>query len=192
MMKNLVYLTGFMGAGKSTVGPILANVLGWDYFDLDKIIEEHTGKKISEIFAESGDQYFRKIESEKLKEISTGNNIIISLGGGTIAAGDNLDFIKKNGRIIYLKTSIESVYKRLIYKNDRPLLKINELNAPREEILKKIDSVYKAREPFYLQADFVIETENIPIGKTVDQLAKIINNNFKGRKIEEDNSRSSR
>lgn len=177
-----------MGAGKSTIGPILANVLGWDYYDLDKIIEEHTQKKISEIFAESGDQYFRKIESEKLKEISTGNNIIISLGGGTIASGDNLDFIKKNGRIVYLKTSVESVYKRLIYKNDRPLLKINEINASREEILKKINSVFKAREPFYLQADFIIETENVPVGRTVDQLARIINNNLKGRKIEEDNS----
>jgi shikimate kinase len=187
MKKNIIYLTGFMGAGKSTIGSILANTLGWEYYDLDKIIEEHTRKKIREIFEKHGDAYFREIEREQLKRISTGDNLIISLGGGTISSGNNLELLKKNGQIIYLKTSVESVYNRLLYKNDRPLLKINELDLPKEEILEKINAIFRKRQPFYEQADFIIETENVSVGKTVDLLAKIINNHLKGRQIEENN-----
>ncbi len=188
MKKNLVYLTGFMGAGKSTIGPILANTLGWEYCDLDALIEEQTGMKISKIFEEKGDKFFRAIETEQLRKISSGDKRIISLGGGTIASGNNLEFLKKNGQIIYLKTSVESVYKRLIFKNDRPLMKINESDASKEEILQKIKDLFTTRMPFYEQADFTVETENVPIGRTVDYLAKLINTHFRERKIEESNS----
>lgn len=179
MNRKLVYLTGFMGAGKSTIGPILANTLGWEFCDLDRIIEQHTGKKINRIFEEHGDQYFREIESEQLRKVSEGDERIISLGGGTVTWGSNLDFIKKNGQIIYLKISVESVYNRLIYKNDRPLMKINEAIGSKEEILNKINEMFRERKPYYEQADFIIETENVPVGKTVDLLAKIINTHHK-------------
>jgi shikimate kinase len=176
MKKNIIYLTGFMGAGKSTVGPILANTLGWDFLDLDRVIEQHAGKKIREIFEESGEQHFRELETRLLKDISDGDNLIISLGGGTIASGDNLSILKKNGEVIYLKTSLEAVYKRLMYKQDRPIFRLNELQeTPKEEILNKIKSIYDAREPFYEKADFIVDTENVSIGRTVDFIASLVN-----------------
>lgn len=172
-----------MGAGKSTMGPILANTLGWDYYDLDREVELKTGTTIPQIFEEKGESYFRKLESETLKEISKGDNLIISLGGGTIASGDNLQVLKKVGYIIYLKTSIGSVYKRLIYKNDRPVLKVDEnSDNPEEDVLKKINSIFTDRKPFYEQADFTVDTENITIGKTVDYLAHLIISQIKGQK----------
>ncbi|MFZ0454631.1 MAG: shikimate kinase, partial [Ignavibacteriaceae bacterium] len=70
MNNKIVYLAGFMGAGKSTVGPILANTLGWNYYDLDKVIEERLGKKIKTIFEENGEPFFRQVESEVLKDLS--------------------------------------------------------------------------------------------------------------------------
>jgi shikimate kinase len=177
MKKNIFYLAGFMGAGKSTIGPILANTMGWDFFDLDKMIEQQTGKKITEIFAESGESYFRKLETETLIYASAGDNLVISVGGGTISSGDNLGIMKRNGTIFYLKTSVEAVYKRLIYKNDRPMLKVDELTRlPDEEIIKKLNTIFEARKPYYEKADYIIETENVSVGKTVDRLAKIINN----------------
>jgi shikimate kinase len=176
MKKNIIYLTGFMGAGKSTVGPILANTLGWNYYDLDKVIELKTGKKIRDIFEQSDEKHFRDLESLYLIEISSGDNLVISLGGGTIASGNNLSVLRENGQVIYLKTSIESVYKRLKYKQDRPVFKVNELtDAPKEDSMKKIKAIFEARRPFYEKADFTIETENVPIGRTVDFIANIIN-----------------
>src|SRR3970282_713969 len=102
-MKQIIYLTGFMGSGKSTIGPILANTLGWDFYDLDRVIEKKTGKKIRQIFEQDGENFFRKIETETLKELSVNNKVIISLGGGTIVSDENIGILKNSGKLIYLK-----------------------------------------------------------------------------------------
>jgi shikimate kinase len=123
-----------------------------------------------------------------LKKISSGDNLIISLGGGTICSGSNIAFLKNNGQIIYLKTSVESVYKRVLHKNDRPVLNTDELSGvPKEEVLLKLNAIFDVRKPYYEQADFTIETENIPIGRTIDNLARYINNHIKGQRFEKDN-----
>lgn len=120
-MKNkLVYLTGFMASGKSTIGPILANTLGWNFFDLDRLIEQSSGKSIRSIFEENGEDYFRTLETEILVKVSTLEFYIISLGGGTIASDKNLNIIKSTGLLIYLESSPEETYKRLRFKRDRP------------------------------------------------------------------------
>ena len=167
-----------MGAGKSTVGPILANTLGWNYFDLDKVIEEKLGKKIKTVFEENGEPFFRQVESEVLKELSNSNNVIISLGGGTIVNPNNLNIIKSTGKIIYLKASIDSIYKRVAFKRDRPNLIIDGEEFSKERLIQKINNLYNAREKYYNQADITINTDNISIGVTVDKLAKIINDEF--------------
>ena len=112
MKKRIYYLTGFMAAGKSTIGPILANTLGWNFYDLDKEIEKQVGMKVVEIFREKGEEYFRNAETEILKKLSTEDEAIISLGGGAIASNDNFKIIKSTGKIIYLKFSPEMAYKR--------------------------------------------------------------------------------
>jgi shikimate kinase len=174
-MTNKIYLTGFMGSGKSTIGPILANTLGWDFFDLDIIIEQKEGKKISRIFEENGEEYFRNLETEILKDLAARENVIVALGGGTITNQDNIDFLKKIGMIIYIKISAESAYKRLRFKRDRPILSRNgTVNLSKTEFIGKIAQLLSARNRYYEQADIIIETDNLPIGVTIDKIAKAI------------------
>ena len=178
MKGNVIYLAGFMGAGKSTIGPILANTLGWNFYDLDKVIEEQEGKKVKEIFEKKGESYFRKAERELLEKISAKDNVIVSLGGGTMAGEENLNFLKRTGRIFYLKASREAIYKRLKYKRDRPALHINgDFPDTKEQLMELIDKLLNEREKFYLLSDHIILTDNIPVGKTVDKIARIISSN---------------
>ncbi len=174
-MKNTIYLTGFMGSGKSTIGPILANTLGWDFFDLDRLIEDKTEKKIRDIFEKEGESYFRKLETDTLKGISESQNVIISLGGGTVANEENLEILKKTGKIIYLKVSLDTVYQRLKYKKDRPALtKSNSESLSREEMTDRIKKLMDTRLKYYEQADYTVDTDNNSVGKTIDKIVKII------------------
>jgi shikimate kinase len=177
MDKKVVYLTGFMGSGKSTIGPILANTLGWEFFDLDKVIENKTGMVIKEIFDVNGEDYFRTLERKTLLEISDNNKIVVSLGGGTITNYKNLETLKKTGIIFYLKLSPQSAYKRLKFKRDRPVL-LSDIGEDftKEDLLTRINKLYEKRKIFYEQSDFIIETDNMPVGKTVDRIVKIIQN----------------
>jgi shikimate kinase len=175
MKNNIIYLAGFMGAGKSTIGPILANTLGWNFVDLDKFIELNYQKSITAIFQEDGEPYFREIETAALHKVSSNNNLIISLGGGTIAFNDNLIYMKNNGKIVYLKSSLESVYKRLKNKRDRPILLNDDGTAiPENEFLDKINALYQKRKIFYDQSDIIIDTDANNVGKTVDLLSRLI------------------
>ncbi|MCX7798155.1 MAG: shikimate kinase [Melioribacter sp.] len=170
-----IYLTGFMASGKSTIGPILSNVLGLEFYDLDQEIEEHEKSSIVEIFEKKGEPYFRNVESEILKKIAQKDNIIVSLGGGTITIPQNLELMKNTGKIIYLKVSPEDIYKRLKSKTDRPLFRDLVLKeASKEDFIKRINELLEKREPFYNKADLIIDTDQTPIGITVDTIAKKI------------------
>lgn len=179
MPNNVFYLTGFMGVGKSTIGPILANTLGLNFIDLDEYIEKSEGKKIKDIFTEKGEEYFRKVEAELLRDASKQSNIIIALGGGAAVQKENIDFIKNNGKMIYLKASESSLLKRLFYKRNRPLLnKQLENNPSKEEVKEMLVKLISEREPFYKKADLVVDTEKTPVGKTVDFIARMIEKKF--------------
>lgn len=176
MKKKLVYLTGFMGCGKSTIGPILANTLGWGFFDLDRVIENRQNKKITEIFESEGEAFFRKLETEILTELSLKDKCILSLGGGTIASDVNIEIIKKTGKIVYLYTSPESIYDRLKHKRDRPIFKKeNSGEVTRDEFLQKIRLLMQQRAVYYEQADITFSTDEKSVGITVDEIAKFIN-----------------
>jgi len=180
MKRKIFFLTGFMASGKSTIGPILANTLGWNFYDLDRVIENKTGMKITQVFAKHGEKYFREIEKATLQEISTEDNMIISLGGGTIADQLNVNFMKAKGEIIYLQASPEAYLRRLRFKKDRPaLLGENQESLSAEELEKKIKMLLNERKKYYGQADYTINTDGISIGKTVDKIAKIILNDLK-------------
>lgn len=176
MKKKIYYLTGFMAAGKSTIGPILANTLGWSFFDLDKEIEKHEGMKIIELFERKGEDYFRKIETTILKNLSENDESIISLGGGAIASDVNFSIIKSTGKIIYLKSSPEMAYKRLRFKKDRPAFVFDGVEVPtREQFLERINQLLDSRKQYYEQCDFIVDTDNQTVGKTVDIIANYIN-----------------
>jgi shikimate kinase len=164
-----------MGSGKSTIGPILANTLGWDFYDLDRVIEKKTGKKIREIFEQDGDDFFRMIEHETLKELSRNNDkAVISLGGGTIASEQNLKILKDSGKLFYLKMSIEAAYGRLKFKRDRPSLKNTYEDFSKEKLMSTINDLMNERSSYYEQADFTIDTDKTSVGKTVDKIVQII------------------
>lgn len=175
MNKTIVFLTGFMGSGKSTIGPILANTLGWSFHDLDKEIESTAGVKVRELFEKHGEEYFRKLEYETLQRIIMGNKKIIALGGGTVTFEDTLTFIKSTGILIYLKVSPEEALKRLRYKRDRPvLLQGLKENFSDEDLLNKISTLFEKRKTYYEKADLIFDTDEMPIGKTVDIISKEI------------------
>ena len=175
--KNIFYLAGFMASGKSTIGPIVANILGWNFFDLDKEIEKRENRKITKIFGEEGEDYFRRKETEILKEICEGENLIISLGGGTLITRENREFIKKCGNLIFLSSSPEVAYRRLKHKKDRPiLLADNNEEAAENVAMERIELLMQERMKYYKKADYCIDTDKESIGTTADKISRIIFN----------------
>jgi shikimate kinase len=175
MRKDIVYLTGFMGSGKSTIGPILANTIGYEFLDIDKRIERAANKTINEIFANNGEGYFRELERKIVQEISNTHGCVVSLGGGTVTKSDNLSAIKMSGVLIYLKASPHEIFQRLRYKADRPLLKSSDsVHLEDGDLLRRITSLMEEREAFYMQADVVVNTAGKKIGQTVDEIVRKI------------------
>ncbi len=161
-MKNIV-LTGFMGTGKTEVGRELSRLLGLKIIDIDNEIEKAEGISINDIFERYGESKFREIETEMIKKISAEKNLIISTGGGVVLKEENIKMLKKNGIIVCLFATPETIFERTKYNSDRPLLKVNDP-------LKKIKELLEYRLPFYKKADIVIDTE----GKTPSQVAEEI------------------
>lgn len=174
---KIIYLTGFMTSGKSTIGPILANVLGWEFNDLDQVIEETENKSVVQIFETDGEEYFRKLEHDILLKFSKRNKLVLSLGGGTMAFDRNLSILKNSGIIVYLKSSPYMIYQRIKNKIDRPIFRdlVLSENPQPHEFIERIEKYLAKREPYYLQANIHIDTDQSNIGITVDKLAKIIN-----------------
>jgi len=171
--KSLVYLTGFMGSGKSTIGPILANVLGYDFIDLDEHIEEREHRTVSDIFAENGEGYFRELEKAVIEELKQKSSTVISLGGGTITKVENLETIKSTGVLVYLKSSPQQIFRRMRNRLDRPLLRHPDGRPLSDrELMSRIQSTLALREVFYKQADVVVSTDGKKVGITVDEIAR--------------------
>ncbi|SHG39771.1 shikimate kinase [Winogradskyella jejuensis] len=156
----IIVLMGYMGSGKSTVGKKLAYILEYNFIDLDDLITEKESKSIADIFKTKGEIYFRKKETEYLKEvISSDSNTVLSLGGGTPCYGINLNIIKdsKNTKSFYLKTSLQELKKRLLPEMEkRPL--ISHLQGE-DEIIEFLGKHLFERAPFYSQSDFSITTD---------------------------------
>jgi shikimate kinase len=168
-----IYLTGFMGSGKSTIGPILANTIGYQFVDIDRAIEKSAGKSVNEIFLERGEDHFRLLERELLAGLNAVRHHVISLGGGTFADPENCNTISTSGIVVYLKTTPEHIFKRLLHKNDRPVLK-NEAGERLNDgqLHARIAELYRQREPFYAKADIVILTGDKKVGITVDEIVR--------------------
>lgn len=163
--KNIV-LIGMMGAGKSTIGHLLDEKLkDFQYLDIDKEIEKLAQKHISEIFAQDGESHFRKLEHELIAKYSNYHNQVISTGGGIVENIENVNLLKKNGVIFYLKASVDELFERVRKTSHRPLLK----NAnPKQRLKELIDK----REPFYKLADFEIDTEKKELMEIVEEILK--------------------
>lgn len=153
-----IFLIGFMGAGKSTVGRLLAAKLNYKFVDLDFLIEEFLKKKIPEIFEEDGESFFREQEKQMLMKVIANNKQVIATGGGTPCFFDNLAKMNESGVTIYLKFSSDILTQRLVSdtQNQRPLLK----NKSEKELFDFISKKIEEREFFYGQSKFII-SQNI-------------------------------
>jgi shikimate kinase len=154
-----IFLTGFMGSGKSTAGSKLASYLKFKFIDLDAYIEKKENKSIPEIFEEKGEKGFRDVETECLNEVVKFKGpCVISLGGGTICFGNNLETVKNNGTLIYIELQPVTLAQRIRgAKNQRPLLK----NLSDEDLLKNIEEILGERKKFYHQAHITVNGLNL-------------------------------
>ena len=158
-MKDNIILTGYMGAGKTSTGVLLAHKTDQVFIDTDKRIETDTGRKISEIFESDGEEAFRAMETELLKKLlDEGFSGVISCGGGMPVREENRKLLKELGTVFYLKVRPETVAIRLSGDSSRPLL----AGETEEGRLNKIRSMLDIRDPFYMSgADAVIPADDI-------------------------------
>ena len=168
---SIVFLTGFMGSGKSTLAPLLAGRLGYNLVDIDTEIERAAGRSITEIFRGKGEMYFREVETAMLRSVVAVPGRVVSLGGGTLTAPENLELVKRTGLLVYLKTSPEEIFKRMRAKTDRPLLDSEDGKRLDDNELKvRISALLKAREPMYEQAHLTIVTDDARVDFAVDEI----------------------
>jgi len=165
-MKN-IYLVGFMGTGKTTVGKILAKKLNKKFLETDNLIEKKEKKKIVDIFKEYGEPYFRKLEKELIKKISKKKDLVVSCGGGLICNKENSKILKESGIVFNLLASVNTIYNRTKNSPFRPLLNV-------ENPIERIRSLLKKRMPFYKQAHFSIKTDKLSIEEVANKIIEIL------------------
>ena len=171
--KERIFLTGFMGSGKSTVGPVLARTLGYDFVDTDLAVERSTGKSINDIFLDEGEQEFRRKERRLVADLCSRKNIVIACGGGTIADPVGYDLIQTAGITVYLKLTPDQLFARLRTKENRPLLappgggRLND-----ESLHSRVWNLFLLREPYYNRADITVMAGEMEVGPIVDQVVR--------------------
>ena len=176
-MMNPVFLIGYMGCGKTTLGEVLARQMDCRFIDLDEFIEQRQGMTVLQIFDEMGEQHFRNLETEALQEVALMTDVIVGCGGGTPCHGDNMSLMNQAGITVWLTTSPERITARLLLpeqKSKRP--KINTL--PTHEVLPLVKKELQSRSPYYAQAQLQFDSTDIETGpatvRTARRLAKLL------------------
>lgn len=164
---HIIYIIGFMGSGKTTIGSKLALQLNWSFVDLDKKIEENAGKTIAEIFAQNGEEYFREIETKVLENLRSVRNTIISTGGGTPCHDENMEFMLGNGLTVYLKLTPGELETRLSEsRGGRPLI----MDLDKENLKVFIEKKLADREKWYDRSEIIIGG----INPDIDQIVNLV------------------
>ncbi len=162
-----IFLIGYMGSGKTTLGRKLASRLNYDFIDLDHALEEQAGMTIAEYFSSFGETAFRVAESEILKLTAYPENVIISTGGGAPCFFDNMDWMNTNGTTLYIKLSAKTLADRLEHgKEARPILR----DKHGDELVTFIAEKLTEREPFYTRAKVIVDG----LGLTADKAAQVL------------------
>lgn len=163
-----VFLIGFMGSGKTTIGKKLANYLKYDFIDLDKLIESKAGMSIVDYFELHGEQAFRELEQDVLQKTEFPENVIIATGGGAPCFSNNISWMNENGLVAYLSLPAKALASRLEHsKTDRPLIR----HLKGEELIDFISKKLAEREVFYNQSKFVVSASDL----TAERLAYYLN-----------------
>ncbi len=166
-MKKNIIITGFMGTGKSAVAQQLASKLKMEFIDMDRIIEEDQGMSIPDIFARYGENYFRQQENKLVKELIRKENMVIATGGGTLLSSDNVEILDQKGEIICLYADSKILYNRVKRKNNRPLLKV-------ENVLSEINRLLEKRKKIYDNIKWKIDTTNLNVQEVTDKIIVLL------------------
>ncbi|GGE73891.1 shikimate kinase [Priestia taiwanensis] len=162
--QRTIFLTGFMGAGKTTVGQALSKELGMNVIDTDQYIEQQQQKSIKDIFAEEGEGQFRRYEREVLQLLPK-EDTIITTGGGMVIQSCNREYMMTSGYVVYLHCDWELLLSRLQQDTTRPLAGPD---------VHRINELYKSRHSFYEEADYIINTTDKTVEEIVQQLTEWI------------------
>lgn len=165
-MKNIA-IVGFMGTGKTTIARILAEKLGFEYVDIDDLIEKQEKMKIVDIFKEKGKAYFRKIEKAIISHISASAQKVIACGGGVVLDQENMRNLKDNGVVVCLTARPEVILMRTKNYRYRPLLNVSDPKAEIEELLK-------IRQPYYAKAEYTLDTSELQPEEVVKKIREWI------------------
>lgn len=153
-----IFLTGYMGAGKTTLGKVFARKLNVPFIDLDWYIEERFHKTVGELFTERGEVGFRELERNMLHEVAEFENVVVSTGGGAPCFFDNMAFMNKVGKTVFLNVHPDILFQRLcVAKQQRPILQGKKDEELKEFIIQALEN----RSPFYTQAQYVFNADEL-------------------------------
>ena len=161
-----IYLVGFMGTGKTSVGRLLAKKKKFNFLDLDELIEFRERRRIVDIFAKEGEPYFRKVEKKALKEVAGQKKFVVACGGGVVLDKENIQAMKKSGILVCLTAAPKEILKRVSENTQRPLLNV-------KDPARRIEVLLKMRAPYYMQADKTIDTTGFSIKDVVEKISRI-------------------
>jgi len=166
-MHTRIFLIGFMGSGKSTLGSSLARKIGYDFVDMDQLIEETAGMTVPGIFSEHGEEVFRKWEHDILLELCQRDRVVVSTGGGAPCYGDMISIMNEHGTTVYIKLSPAALKDRLLHsRTERPLIR----GKSEPELLEFINGLLNKREVFYEQATHTVNGLHSDVDEMVERL----------------------
>ena len=170
-----IFLTGYMGAGKTTLGKAFARKLNLPFVDLDWYMEERFHKTVGALFVERGEAGFRELEKNMLHEVGAFEDVVISTGGGAPCFFDNMDFMNRNGKTVFLNVHPDVLFRRLrVAKQQRPILQGKQDDELKEFIIRALEK----RTPFYSQAQYVFNADELEdrsqIEKSVEKLRDLL------------------
>ncbi len=154
----IIFLIGYMGSGKSTIGKELATLLSFPFVDMDDEIEKKEGISISEIFTHKGEQYFRDLEHDFINNLNPESNLIVATGGGAPCFNDNLELMLEKGKVIWIMVSVKNIVGRVKNDDERPLLK----EKSEIELIQYINSHLRDRLPYYQKANIKVRSLGSP------------------------------
>jgi shikimate kinase len=174
-MRNII-LIGFMGTGKTTIAMKLSHILKMRYVSTDDLIEKREKATINEIFTKKGEEYFRSVESEVVRDACSMENVVIDMGGGVVLIDENWSNMKNSGIVICLTAGEEAIMERTKKYKHRPLLNV-------EDPKQKIRSLMAKRAPFYAKADHCIDTGKLTVRQVVDMISSIVSYEGQGKDV---------
>ncbi len=167
-----IFLTGYMGAGKTALGRAYSEAMNLQFIDLDWYIEQRYHKTVSDLFGEYGEKGFREIEQKMLHEVGEFEDVVVATGGGTPCFFDNMDYMRKAGTTVFLDVCPQVLFRRLrIAKAKRPLL----AEKTDDDLKQTIVSALEKRLPYYLKAEYVFNAECLENREQIEEAVKKMN-----------------